>query len=112
FKFKDFTVPVFYCCGLGIGRFLGTFPGINTIYASCGIHGNRVFIFVQSPSRHVKLVGALVAGIAVSGIPMPVPVVMTPFFVVRTVRSRTEPFVVVQGRRWRTVLGNSEGIPG
>src|SRR5205085_9938300 len=71
---------------------------------------NRVLIFIQSPAGNVELMRALVAGVAVSCLPEPMPVVMSLFFIVGTLGCWSEPAVVMKRCRWFTVFGNTERI--
>ena len=68
-------------------------------------------LLVHAPPGNIKLVRSLVAGVAVAGSPVPVPVIMPLFLIVGPVGCRTQPQVVIKCG-WRfPVLGNTERIP-
>ncbi len=121
FKLEHSPVAVFEYRGLSIGRLLGSLvasicfhsavhhlpgsPGFvflpaKTVQTARTVDRNRVFVQVHSPACQIELVRPRVPGVSVSGIPVPVPVVVTPFFVVRAIGRGTQPTVVVEsGRR-------------
>ena len=74
------------------------------------IHGNRVLVFIHAPARDIELMRARIAGVAVAGVPIPVPVVVTAFFVVGAQRCGAEPAVVVKRGGRRAILGHAIGI--
>ena len=71
-----------------------------------------MLVQVHSPTGKIELVRPCVAGVAVPGIPVPVPVVVAPFLVVRAIRRRSQPAVVVESRGRQTVFGHPVRIAG
>src|SRR5690606_38632330 len=95
FKLQHFAVTILKQRRLRVWGFLSALLWIDTINTTRRINGNRMFVFIETPPRNVKLVWPLVAGITVSAIPEPVPVVMAPLLVVRTISRRSQPLVVM-----------------
>ncbi len=101
FQLNDLAVGVGVGGGLGVGRLLrrlvvavGLDAAVNHGAGSLSlvlreaenppgrIHGDRVLVLLHAPARDIELVRAGVARVAVAGVPIPVPVVVTAFFVV------------------------------
>src|SRR5690606_2536247 len=94
-KFQYFSIRIFKHGSLGIGGFLGAFLGRYAKDAAHGLYFYWMFVLVKSPPRHIKLMRSLISGIPVSGIPVPVPIVVSPFFVIGPIGSRSQPKVVI-----------------
>ena len=69
-----------------------------------------MLFFVQATAGNVELMWSLVAGIAVSGIPVPVPVVVETAFIERPVGGRPKPKVIVDACRDCTVVKKPERV--
>ena len=77
---------------MGIGCFL---RGIEGKVPPGGFDLSGVFVFVHSPAGNVELMRPLVADVAVSVVPMPVPVVMEAVAVERPLWCWAEPEVIM-----------------
>src|SRR5690606_20116300 len=110
FKLQYFAIGISKQRCLGIGRFLRTFPWIDPKNSTDGRYKYGVFVLLQPPSGNVKLMRSLVASVPIAGIPMPVPVVMTSFLIIRSVLCWTEPHIVMQSFRRTAIRGNPERI--
>src|SRR5687767_13099589 len=71
-----------------------------------------MLILIQSPTGDIKLMRTLIPCVAITGVPEPMPVVMNFLFIVRLMRSRTKPLIIMQSCRRRTIRGNAERIAG
>src|SRR5690606_20657529 len=111
-KFQNLAIIISEGGRLSIGCFLGTFGRADAVNTPRRVYGYRVFIFVEAPAGYIKLVRTLIPGISISGIPMPMPVVMPSFFVVRSILGWSEPHIVVETFRWPAIGRNSKRIPG
>ena len=95
-QFDDLAVAVGVGSGLGVGRLLhrlvvavGLDAAVDHGTGSLShilceaedppgrIHGDRVLVLLHAPTGNVELVRARIAGVAVAGVPIPVPVVVT-----------------------------------
>ena len=116
---NDLPVGVGVRCGLSVRRLLRRLvvavgldvtvnPGARSLALvlreaenpAGGIHGDRVLVSLHAPARDIELVRAGVAGVAVAGVPIPVPVVVAAFFVVGAQRRGAKPAVVVKRGGW------------
>ena len=71
---------------------------------------HRMLIFIEAPAGNVKFMNALVPAVAITCIPVPVPVVMKPFLVVFPVWCRAQPEIIMKGCRRFTVPGYTKRI--
>src|SRR5690606_26519703 len=61
-----------------------------------GIDGDGVFVLVHSPAGHVDLMRPCIAGVAIAGVPVPMPVVVTALFIIGPVWRGPQPLIVVK----------------
>src|SRR5690606_21468577 len=71
-----------------------------------------MFMLVHAPARDVQLVRTRVSGIAVAGIPVPMPVVVASLLIVWPPGCRTKPTLVMKAGRRFAVPGHPVGVPG
>src|SRR5687768_15156531 len=69
-----------------------------------------MFILVKTPARNIELVRPGVPGVAIAGVPIPVPVIMTPLLVIGTVRRGSEPAIVVESSGRLAVFRHAIGV--
>ncbi len=67
-------------------------------------------LHAQAPARHIDLVNALVAQVAVAVVPEPVPVVVKTILREGVLRRRAQPQVVVHARRHRLFRLAADGV--
>src|SRR5690349_8204921 len=128
FKFEHFAIVVFQDGALCVRCLLrglviairfnttvdhlsGRFALIGeTVQSAVRVNGNWMFVLVQAPARKVKLVRTCVSNIAVTGVPIPVEIVMTAFLIVGSIGGRAQPTVVMKGGRRGAVFRDAIGV--
>src|SRR5260370_16608392 len=81
-----------------------------SVLAGEGVSGPGPFGVAHAPARDAHLMAALVADVAVAGIPEPVPVVLETQFVERAHGRRSQEEIPIHAGRGGLVLGVADGI--
>ena len=108
FKLQDFAIGELEGRHLGVRCLL---IGVEGEISARAMNLYRVLVFIHPPARDVHLVRSLVPQVGAAVIPEPVPGVMEAVFVERTIRSRSQPQIVIHTGGNRAVGLSPDAVP-